>query len=189
MNNLKSVTIGKFRVDSYESNGTPIACLFELRPKARRQKEMRRWGYAFQTVEARDERFTKEVASLKLEEAKKASAREEKKNMVNPFSLGEIFYDSWGYGQTNIDWYQVTKVNPKSVIVRRLEADVKSKSMDLHGSTTPIRDSFKGTREILKKVNVASWEEKGSEDRFYLKSEYGWMSKWNGEPKGSSWGN
>lgn len=43
------------------------------------------------------------LKALKIAEAKKAGN--------HPYQLGTIIYSSWGYEQTNVDFYQVTKVS------------------------------------------------------------------------------
>ena len=38
--------------------------------------------------------------------------------------VGDILYSSWGYDQTNIDFYQVTAVGVHSVKIREIEQKV-----------------------------------------------------------------
>jgi hypothetical protein len=38
--------------------------------------------------------------------------------------VGDILYSSWGYDQTNIDFYQITKVTPRQVIIEQLQKKV-----------------------------------------------------------------
>ena len=35
--------------------------------------------------------------------------------------VGDIFYSSWGYDQTNVDFYQVTKVGPAMIAIRQID--------------------------------------------------------------------
>ena len=42
---------------------------------------------------------------------------------------GSIFYSSWGYDQTNIDFYQVVKATAKTVWLRKLNAKVEEKAV------------------------------------------------------------
>lgn len=44
--------------------------------------------------------------------------------------VGMVFYTSWGYDQTNVDFYQVVEVTPKGVKVRQ----VGSRSVGTEGS-------------------------------------------------------
>jgi len=40
--------------------------------------------------------------------------------------IGTVLYASWGYGQTNVDFFEVTKVTRCSVEVRKLDKRVTS---------------------------------------------------------------
>ena len=42
---------------------------------------------------------------------------------TNPVKVNDIFYSSWGYDQTNIDFYQVIDVLPNSVKVVKIGED------------------------------------------------------------------
>jgi hypothetical protein len=57
---------------------------------------------------------------------------------------GAIFYSSWGYEQTNIDFYQVVGVTEKTVKVRAIEADRTYSSQTMTGEATPKKDCFIG---------------------------------------------
>ena len=41
------------------------------------------------------------------------------------YKVGDILYNSWGYNQTNVDWYQVIKVKPKSIVIHPIAGDYK----------------------------------------------------------------
>lgn len=43
-------------------------------------------------------------------------------SMTSGPQVGDILYSSWGYEQTNIDFYQVTKVGPKAIEIRQIES-------------------------------------------------------------------
>ena len=40
--------------------------------------------------------------------------------MTHGVKIGDVFVESWGYDQTNVDFYQVTRVMPKSVEIRAI---------------------------------------------------------------------
>lgn len=95
--------------------------------------------------------------------------------MSNPYKIGDILYNSWGVDQTNIDWYEVVKVTPKSVKLTMIEgAEVETSSMV--GTTTPrpgvpVEQPWHG--QTLFRVGP-----KGE-----LNFRYGSGSKWDGKPK------
>ena len=96
--------------------------------------------------------------------------------------VSAIVYNSWGYGQTNIDWYQVVKVTPKGVSLRKIKGEIKSKPMDMSGTTTPLKDQFDGEEIMQKKIRFGQW---GASMSF----KYGCGVFWSGEPVGVSWYN
>jgi len=62
-------------------------------------------------------------ASVRDAQQRKATRRAEKTAWVNPLKVGEILYTSWGYDQTNTEFYVITKVSGKRVWIREIAAD------------------------------------------------------------------
>jgi len=58
--------------------------------------------------------------------------------------VGDVFYTSWGYEQTNIDFYQVVDVKGESVVIRPI-ADETVDYANLSGKKKAKKDSFTGT--------------------------------------------
>ncbi len=56
-------------------------------------------------------------------QTRKATAKAEKAAWINPLKVGEILYTSWGYDQTNTEFYVVTRVSGKRVWIREIAAD------------------------------------------------------------------
>lgn len=99
-----------------------------------------------------------------------------------PVKVGDIFYNSWGYDQTNIDWYQVVAVSPsgKTCKIREIEGKVKETGF-MSGQTTPNKNKFvKGSKPMQKKIRISGKE-------VNLPMEHGWCPMWDGKPKHSSW--
>lgn len=40
--------------------------------------------------------------------------------------IGDVFYSSWGYDQTNVDFYEVVRKTDKTVFVREIEGQILS---------------------------------------------------------------
>lgn len=81
--------------------------------------------------------------------------------------VGDIFSSSWGYDQTNVDFYQVVKVLNKSVEVQRISGNEVPTGM-MQGETTPCVGAFCGEpkRHLIKfgsdgrpgfRVNSFAW--------------------------------
>ncbi len=76
--------------------------------------------------------------------ASRHAEREAKKQFVNPLVLGQILSSSWGYDQTNVNFYQVVKlVGKQSVEIREIGyVDHATESME--GLKVPAPDKFCG---------------------------------------------
>jgi hypothetical protein len=57
--------------------------------------------------------------------------------------IGEIFRRSWGYDQTNVDYYQVVALKAKTVVVREIiQARVKGSGGFMSCNVVPVKGSF-----------------------------------------------
>jgi len=78
--------------------------------------------YRFRTIDQLNDYFTKWYNSIEeaieAEQAQKEALKNARQNFVNPFKVGQVLYDSWGYDQTNIDFYQIVEVGKMSVKIR-----------------------------------------------------------------------
>lgn len=100
--------------------------------------------------------------------------------------LGDIFCHSWGYDQTNIDFYEVVEVLPSSVRTRR----IASKEVD--GSLDRGYDSCYVVAQPGRFLQVSQPElHRVKADRdgtVYLPMTFGCCMKWDGHPEYCSWG-
>ncbi len=94
--------------------------------------------------------------------------------------IGTIFFNSWGYEQTNIDWYQVVGLTKtkKSLRFRKIEGcKTMNKPQDMQGTTTPLKDSFLSHQKpFLKRIQHYQGE-------IYIQMESGSLALWDGQPK------
>ena len=93
-----------------------------------------------------------------------------------PFQVDDILYSTWGYDQTNVDFYKVLAVKGSFVTVRELQ-QVKNYTGSMVGTALPVdafaetgspirrKMNFSGSRPIIK---VAKW------------GRYTW--RWTGQP-------
>lgn len=82
-----------------------------------------------------------------------AERKAAKAAFVNPAKVGDILSSSWGYEQTNIDFYQVIEVKHKSIVIREIAQQKEQGQYDMTGTCTPIKDHFK-SEPMLKKVSA-----------------------------------
>lgn len=89
-----------------------------------------------QTIKARQERKAREAAE-------KSAARAALK-ASDHWTVGDTVYTSWGYDQTNVEYYQVTRVLARSVAVRQIAANSSDHGQAGGGKIAPRRYEFVG---------------------------------------------
>ena len=91
--------------------------------------------------------------------------------------VGNILYYSWGYEQTNVDWYQVVKTTGKQVQVQQIEGKEDYDARKMTGTTVPVKGKFvKGSKPMTKAVREFMGD-------VYLKMPHGGLRLWDGKPK------
>jgi hypothetical protein len=90
------------------------------------------------------EREASVIAAFKGRQARTARMADyaaERKDAVNPYKVGDIFRSSWGYDQTNINFYQAIKVTTKTVTVREI-AQERIATGPMQGRCVPVVSQF-----------------------------------------------
>lgn len=62
----------------------------------------------------------------------------------HPLIVGDVLESSWGYEQTNVDFYQVIRATPKTVVLRPISAHRELGETFGHYSVVPNIDQFIG---------------------------------------------
>ncbi len=138
------------------------------------------------------------VSVQEMKERKKlARARFE-----NPYKEGDILHHSWGYDQTNCDFYQVVGVKKASVLLRQIGANpVPGSEGFMSQSLMPEKDAFitKGSHALTKYSDnfgpdnptilkrVGFYPNEDGTLRYFIPVPYGWCDLWEGNPEYSSW--
>ncbi len=108
----------------------------------------------------------------KLERQKRQE--EERKNFVNPYKVGDILYSSWGYDQTNIDFYKVIAVTGQSIRI----VQVADKVVGTSGQEDLVVPTDKAIGSpMLKKVGT---------NGYVRITSFAGASKWDGRPMGQT---
>jgi len=82
------------------------------------------WHYSFRNESDRNSRIKQTIESRQKTLEMKKQRQEEKKNFQHGLEKGSILYSSWGYDQTNVNFYEVTDVKGKQVILRPIKQRV-----------------------------------------------------------------
>jgi len=128
-------------VYAYSRDGVPYAVAFH--GKAHKPA----FHFRFRDEAAREKRVRKffaEVQAVETYKATKKAERREKLAKPHKLQVGHILVSSWGYDQTNVDYYQVTALKgARSVELRRIGSVIDTDLID-QGSCTPRLDDFRG---------------------------------------------
>lgn len=135
---------------------------------------------AYFNEEQRKQAFWNIIENTRSSKIRKEEGKE-RQTQATTLEVGDILDSSWGYEQTNVDFYQVTAVVGKRTIkIRKISHEMVEGSMISHGmacDVVPVKDSFIG-EEITKVVTCG--------DHISFNS-YRGASKWNGRPCYNSW--
>ena len=104
--------------------------------------------------------------------------------MLNTVKIGDIFHFSWGYEQTNVDYYQVIDKNGymltlREICCKRTNTETGNGMADY---VTAVKDAFVEESEPFQKKLQFS----GNKPYITMKS-FGWCSLWDGRECYRSW--
>lgn len=95
------------------------------------------WHYSFRSPESREAKVAGFFDSLTASSERKAKAKAERAAFVHDVKVGDIFRSSWGYDQTNIDYYQCVRlVGSRMMEVREIQQQSASTGW-LQGDCVP----------------------------------------------------
>jgi len=69
-------------------------------------------------------------------------SKQDHTNFINPFKPGDVIYNSWGYEQTNIDFYEVIRATAKTVLLREIEGKTTASGF-MSGYIVPAPGAYK----------------------------------------------
>lgn len=119
------------------------------------------------------------------------------KTDYNP-KVGDIFLLSWGYDQTNVNFFQVTRLSKGGVFVKEINCQSAGGEGFMCQNVTAVANSFKdksqwctpkgqafcGNVETFRKINYN--DSNDSVPYFTVRSRY-YAFLWNGKPTYMSW--
>ena len=103
---------------------------------------------------------------------------------MGTIKTGDIFVATWGYEQTNADFFQVINVGKKSVKVRHIKKKtIESPAGSMSGYASPIKNAFDSdvkTKRLRYSSILNNW-------MFKAEDSMGDAEKWDGKPVNVSW--
>lgn len=154
---------------TYEVNGKPYAIAFA----GNQGKPLfHNW---FRNEADRQRKIDEAIRQRKSLAEHKQQRKDEKKNFQHGLKEGDILYSSWGYDQTNIDFYQVVSVISKSVVLREV---AKKTVREERGADYVVAVPDRFTGAPLRKLP------QGSGGHIYVKiNSHQHAYPWDGKPK------
>lgn len=142
----------------------------------------------FRSQEDAEKYFEAKSTTISENIQKRAAAAAEKKERnkntkaADHYSVGDIVVNSWGYEQTNIEFYKVVQVLPKTIRIKELSQDIEEGSEYSHGmacNVLPSDELLTDGRSYL--LRVTDGGRLSNPKSFY------YMHKWDGRPEYKSW--
>ncbi|EAJ5665885.1 hypothetical protein DL040_01675 [Campylobacter jejuni] len=88
------------------------------------------------------------------------------------YKVGDFLYSSWGYEQTNIDFYQVITTTEKTIFLAEVKTDVKVTGWE-RGLKSPCKNALKLDKAAFKTLSNFPKDSRGG----YAKSLYKYKGK------------
>lgn len=103
----------------------------------------------------------------------------EEKAAATQVKVGDIFVSTWGYEQTNVNFYQVVKATAKTVTVREIRRSTEPGGAWGHYTAMPVKDAYCG-EPMRRKIGHDS-------DRPSISiSSFAYARLWDGKPIGGT---
>jgi hypothetical protein len=94
--------------------------------------------------------------------------------IAHDIAPGDIFYNSWGWEQTNIDFYQIIAATKKTVKIQQVNQTRNYNASSMTGKTSAIPNDFISDETLRKKPYFWSGE-------WRLNFEHGSGCRWDGD--------
>jgi hypothetical protein len=152
-------------------------------------------NYLFRSEARREEYIAQQVESYldkqrRVAERKAARAGRLEGVKLETVEVGDIFNWSWGYDQTNQDFYQVVEKRGRQVVVKEVaQAMVPGSQGFMSESVLAVKDSFldktyqSGRGDVKSMTKLVQWT---SDGKAFLAMPYGWCDKWDGKAQYAS---
>lgn len=117
------------------------------------------WHNQFRTVEQRDKRIAEHFASIRAHDAMVAKYKAERaqghKDAAGINAVGRVLVSTWGYDQTNQDFYQITAQNGGMATLRPIASRVVDTLTDMSENVRPMPGVFlKDGKQLRRRLTM-----------------------------------
>lgn len=193
---VKTLTAGKYSVTIYEREkplrnfpSCPFAAKYELAtPNGKYHKTELLSHYVYKTLEealsAASGWMDRIRANNETDAKRKEKAKEAQKTLsaAEFYKVGDVVYCSWGFEQTQVDFYRVIRVLPKQIEVAELYQKTVEGSEMSHG----MADDRVPDNELRPNGDKYRLTVRPGGDLSKISS-FQYPHKWDGRPKYCSW--
>ena len=141
-------------------------------------------NYRFRSPEEREQYIKDQLASHQEHQRLKQEYKKKRKGspeLLNSVKIGDIFHYSWGYDQTQCEYYQVIERSGYMVKIQEIcQESVPGSDGFMCDHRIAKKDNFINDKVLTKKIYF-------SNDKPYLSFPYGSCSLWDGRPMYCSW--
>lgn len=188
------LTFDKYEIHVMELNNSRFNFAVQLRqltPKAKYMPYKSIFNYGYQSYEeaikkANDhkEKMVNRIENRKAEKIKRVE--ENKVDAKDFYKIGDIVVNTWGYEQTNVEFYQVISITARTIKVRRICGTQVEDSYEKHGmacEVVPIKDEFYEAKHEKYEYQLRV----GKDGNLSNPESYYHFHKWSGRPQYKSW--
>ena len=135
--------IGAYPENMFEcwvSKEQPIAIFYIGR------KSKASWHIRFRDNESMKNRVLQDISKLMSWEDMKEKRKVERKKEKEEIQVGDIFNSSWGYEQTNVEFYQVIEKVGQTLTLQEIKKELKQESgySSMAGMVRAVKNAFIG---------------------------------------------
>lgn len=139
------------------------------------------WHYIFhneaQLMQHVEQYFATLQSNKKFKEERLRERKQKEQEAISEYNVGDILVCSWGYDQTNVDFYEIVKKKNRTIVIEEIGAS------HVKGS-----GGFMSEQVIANpKLRTGIFKTKRIGAYGISMTSYSSAFKWNGEPKYHSW--
>ena len=128
------------------------------------------WSYRFRSEAERAKSISEAFEARKARQEAMKARKADEKAWRHGFEPGDIFRSSWGYDQTNVDYYEVISVTEKMLTVCQIASASSSEEGFMTARCVPAPGEFKG--KPFKVLAQAGSGKSGPKDGYFKVASY-----------------